>query len=93
MREDLKACCKAVNLKPKMMKRAVATRWNSLAEAIGRALYLRAALDKLLLLTKYDKGKRQGGLRRLRLSDEEWMILTQLHGILKVREPPLRAMT
>ncbi len=85
MREDLKACCKAVNIAPKMMKRAVATRWNSLADAIQRALYLRLALDKLLHLTKYDKSKQAGGLRRFRLSDDEWKILTQLYTVLKVR--------
>lgn len=66
------------------MKRAVATRWNSLADAITRALYLRKALERLLTLTKYDKGKRQGGLRRFRLSDQEWNILTQLRAVLKV---------
>lgn len=66
------------------MKRAVATRWNSLAEAIKRALYLRKALDRLVSLSKYDKPKKKGGLRRYRLSDDKWVILTQLYDVLKV---------
>ena len=66
------------------MKRAVATRWNSLAQAIARALYLRKALDRLVSLTKYDKSQRQGGLRHFRLSEQEWSILTQLYEVLKV---------
>ncbi len=84
IREDLKACCVAAEITPKQMKRAVATRWNSLAEAIHRALYLRKALDRLVSLTKYDKPKKNGGLRRYRLSDDEWTILTQLYEVLKV---------
>lgn len=65
------------------MVRHVATRWNSLADAIGRAIELRPAIDKLLGLTKYDKpGK--AGLRRYKLSDEEWKILIALYPLLEV---------
>ena len=67
------------------MKRAVPTRWNSLAEAIGRALYLRLAIDELHRLGKYDKPANKGGLRHLRLSGVEWDILTQLNRVLQVR--------
>ena len=67
------------------MKRAVATRWNTLADAIERALYLRPGLDKFLQLTKFDKSAKRGGLRRYRLSGEEWTILHQLYDVLKVR--------
>ena len=66
------------------MKRAVATRWNSLAEAISRALELRQAIDALVRLGKYDKSIKSGGLRHLRLSENEWQILTQLQDVLKV---------
>lgn len=71
------------------MKRAVPTRWNSLAEAIGRALELRGGIDALVRLGKYDKTAKAGGLKHLRLDKREWDILKQLHEVLKVRYPAL----
>ena len=67
------------------MKRAVPTRWNSLAEAISRALELRKAIDALVRLGKYDKPAKSGGLRHFRLNEEEWQILVQLEHILQVQ--------
>lgn len=71
------------------MLRSVATQWNSLAEAIGRALELRLALEKLLCSVKYDKpGKK--GLQKFKLSESEWQLLEQLYPLLKVRDSSLR---
>lgn len=65
------------------MIRAILTRWNSLAQAILRALELRAAIDNLLSLSKYGKGK--NNLRRFKITMAEWQLLEQLSRILQVR--------
>ena len=57
LREDLAASCEKTKVVLKQMVRAVATRWNSLAQAIARALELCLALDNLLSLSKYTKGR------------------------------------
>lgn len=84
LREDLATSCQKAKIPSKLMLRAVATRWNSLAEAIGRALELRQGIEKMLLMSKHDKGGKKG-LRRFRLSSEEWKMLEQLYPLLKVR--------
>lgn len=66
------------------MVRSVDTRWNTLASAIKRALYLSAALDKLVGLKKYDKDGK-GGLRKYKLEPKEWDLLRQLWPLLEVR--------
>ena len=66
------------------MVRAVDTRWNSLVEAIERAIYLEKALNKLLALAKYKKPG-HSDLSSLKLSDREWLLLKQLQPILHVR--------
>lgn len=58
-------------------------RWNSLVEAITRALTLRPTIECLLNLSKYDKAGQQG-LRRYKLSQDEWLVLVQLHDLLKI---------
>lgn len=69
IRTDLKSCCAKEKTPELQIIRAITTRWNSLALAIGRALKLRAALVRLLNMPKYDKiGKK--GLARFKLSDE-----------------------
>ena len=77
-------CCEKAEVAPKEMKRAVPTRWNSLAEAISRALELQKGIDALVRLGKYDKPAKSGGLAHLRLSKQEWQILVQLEDILQV---------
>ena len=57
MREDLGSSCDEAHIPRKEMVRSVKTRWNSLAEAIKRALDLRAALEKFFNLAKYGKGR------------------------------------
>lgn len=61
----------------------VITRWNSTAELIKRALDLRAALDRLILMDEFNKPK---GVRlaRFRLSPTEWKILQELAPVLDV---------
>lgn len=66
------------------MIRDVPTRWNSLSACVTRALYLRSAIDHLLVLSKYDKRGKQG-LSRYRESTEEWKILAELEPLLSVR--------
>ncbi|GJF01012.1 hypothetical protein PsYK624_173170 [Phanerochaete sordida] len=78
---DLKSCCikdKCPNLQ---MVRAITTQWNSLAQAIGRALKLCAPLTRLLTMPKYNtKGKK--GLARFQLGEKEWDLLRELHALL-----------
>lgn len=66
------------------MVRAVDTRWNSFVEAVARALYLKEALKKLVAMSKYNKEGSEG-LLSFKLSDNEWLLLAQLHKLLKVR--------
>lgn len=82
MRKDLEASCDDAGIPHKEMVRSVQTRWNSLTEAIRRALDLRAALEKLLSLPKYEKGKSK--LTKYKLSSAEWTLLEQLWKVLDV---------
>ena len=66
------------------MVRAVATRWNTMAELIGRALQLREALMLLVGLEQHNKGARGVRLSRFKLSKQEWELLNQLHPLLEV---------
>lgn len=52
--------------------------------AIQRALELRSPLEKLFALPQWDKAGKTG-LRRLKLSADEWSLLTELDGVLGVR--------
>jgi len=54
-----------------LMIRAVATRWNMMAEVIGRALQLREALMLLVNLEQHNKGSRGVRLGRFKLSKQE----------------------
>lgn len=67
------------------MVRAVDTRWNSLVEAITRALYLKPALERLLAQTKYAK-RGKHGLGDYKLTAKEWKLLAQLEDLLDVRQ-------
>lgn len=71
------------NLEEQILLRSVPTRWNSVAEMLGRALLLRKALTDLCDMNQFNK---RGGvrLRRFTIDDEEWVLLTQLHSVLDV---------
>jgi hypothetical protein len=69
------------------MIRDVATRWNSTAELVGRAIELRAALT--LLVVNKDHNKLRGvRLKRFQLSVDEWDLLTALYPLLDVSSHP-----
>ena len=70
------------------MIRSIVTRWNTLAEAIGRALALRPAIEKLVTLAKHQKPASGKSIRRFQLTDDEWTLLEQLHPLLEVRTSP-----
>jgi hypothetical protein len=84
LREDLKVSCERSKTKPMLMLRAVATRWNTMVELIGRALKLREALNLLVNLEQHNKGSRGVRLNRFKLSKQEWDLLVQLHPLLEV---------
>ena len=88
IRADFKASCAHVKVKHLEMKRAIDTRWNSLSECIERAVLLREALEHLFSRSKYDKDAKPG-LRRYKLTAEEWTIVSQLNTLLVVRSLPL----
>jgi hypothetical protein len=83
LRADLKVCCERAKIKPLLMIRAVPTRWNTMAELIGRAKDLRPALN---LLVNKEQHNKSGGVRlkRFQLSTQEWDLLIQLHPLLDV---------
>lgn len=62
---------------------SVPTRWNSVAETLRRSLYLRLALEKLIVLERHNTDK-SARLKRFKLRKEEWELLTQLEPILSV---------
>jgi hypothetical protein len=66
-----------------MMVRDVATRWNSTAELLGRALQLREALNMLCTSDLHNK-PRSVRLRRFLLTKAEWDLLDKLFPLLEV---------
>jgi hypothetical protein len=69
---------------PKKMIRDVATRWNSTAEMIQRALHLAPALKILIIKAEHNKPGRGVCLARFKLSPEEWQLLADLSPLLDV---------
>ena len=63
-----------------LMPRDVSTRWNSTFDMLDYALEHQEAVDAVTQ-------RRDLGLRRYELEDNEWVILQQLRDILKVRRP------
>jgi hypothetical protein len=66
------------------MVRDVATRWNSTAELLERALQLREALS-LLVISEQHNRPRSARLKRFQLSKNEWELLEKLFPLLEVR--------
>jgi hypothetical protein len=63
----------------------VATRWNSTAELLARALELRKALNMLVNFEQHNRA-RSARLQRFKLSSDEWELLEQLWPLLEVRQ-------
>ena len=76
-------CCSRSATPEALMIRDVATRWNSTAELIGRALDLCKALKLLVIMQEYNK-PRGVRLQRYQLCDLEWTLLKQLFSLLDV---------
>jgi hypothetical protein len=83
IKADLQECCVRSQIKPALMIQDVSTRWNSTSELIGRALYLRPALQMLVIMREHNK-TRGVRLHRFQLSEAEWNVLVQLHPLLEV---------
>lgn len=66
------------------MIRAVATRWNTMAELIGQALKLREPLSLLVGLDQHNRGACRVRLQRFKLTKQEWELLAQLHPLLDI---------
>lgn len=83
IKADLQHECTRAGLEPKMMIRDVSIRWNSTAELIQRALYLREPLKALVPKTEFNRPR---GVRLLRfqLKPQEWYILERLSPLLEV---------
>ncbi|TDL13925.1 hypothetical protein BD410DRAFT_686493, partial [Rickenella mellea] len=83
LRDELKdLCIRVAKIEPKILMRAVPTRWNSVAVALQRALHLQLALDKLVMAKQFNTS-RGVKLKKYKLSTDEWGILTQLSPILQ----------
>jgi hypothetical protein len=65
------------------MVRDVATRWNSTAELIERAILLREALNLLVNFEQHNK-PRSARLKRFQLTKQEWELLEKLFPMLEV---------
>ena len=74
--------CKERGLHALVLIRAVANRWNTYADVIGRALKVKVVCDDICDKAKFNTGSTR--LRKYALSEEEWTILEQLYPILEV---------
>ncbi|KAJ7050070.1 hypothetical protein C8F01DRAFT_1348087, partial [Mycena amicta] len=66
------------NAEKKRMIRAVLTRWNTVFDVLDRGLDIQPAIDRLCATSTG-----RASIKRLLLSNEEWQVLYQLHGVLK----------
>jgi len=64
-------------LRQRMMPRDVTTRWNSTFDMLDFAVEYREALDSIT-------GNQRMKLRQYELTEEDWVITTQLRDVLKV---------
>ena len=80
---DLEAMCVKSKIKPLLMIRDVATRWNSTAQLIERALMLREALNLLVNLEQHNRPC-SSRLKRFQLTKPEWELLEKLFPLLEV---------
>jgi hypothetical protein len=83
IRADLETACTKSKIQPLLMVRDVATRWNSTAELLGRALQLREALNQLVKSEHHNR-PRSARLRRFQLTKPEWDLLDKLYPLLDV---------
>lgn len=86
LRDDLASCCTRSKIEPKLIKRSVPTRWNSVAEMLNSALDIPGGLEKLVDLECHNQVAKTS-LRRHKLNANEWKLLTQLRPILLVSHP------
>ncbi|KAL1945891.1 hypothetical protein VTO73DRAFT_1893 [Trametes versicolor] len=71
----------APDIHSEVLVRSVATRWNTVAAVIERALELQEVLGDLCDMAQFNK-PRGVRLRRFILTDDDWMLLDQLHRLL-----------
>jgi hypothetical protein len=83
IRADLESACVKSKIKPLLMVRDVATRWNSTAELVGRGLLLREAIN-LLVISEHHNRPRSARLKRFQLTKPEWDLLDKLFPLLEV---------
>jgi hypothetical protein len=83
LRADLEAACVKSKIKPLQIVRDVATRWNSTALMLGRAMKLREAINLLVISEQHNK-PRSARLKRFQLSKAEWDLLDKLFPLLEV---------
>ena len=75
-----KTACAELGLDEKFIPRDVRTRWNSTYDMLSVAYTYRKAVDKLC-------GAQANSLRDFEMSADEWAIVKQLRGVLKVCAP------
>ncbi|KAF9013827.1 hypothetical protein BDZ89DRAFT_923691, partial [Hymenopellis radicata] len=78
--------CEEEGLKVRKMIKRVATRWNTMHGVVKRALKLRPALDRLVMLPECNQGEAKTHLKRLRLTDAEWSLFSNLLPVLRLLE-------
>jgi hypothetical protein len=83
LQDDLAACCAKAKIMLRLIKHSISTCWNSVAEMINSATYLHLALDKLTDMDCHNTVTKTT-LHCLKLTKEEWGLLTELQPILSV---------
>ncbi|PIL25420.1 hypothetical protein GSI_13310 [Ganoderma sinense ZZ0214-1] len=81
IRAELARLAGDAGINSEVLVRMVKTRWNTVATVLARALELRPVLDDLCDMHHFN-GEKSARLRRYILTNEEWTVLEQLHGLL-----------
>lgn len=82
IRGELEKICLELHIKPRVLNRPVATRWNSLIPVIRQACDLRLPLGRLCGLPKLNV--RAYHFLKLYPTEQEWALLVQLKPLLEV---------
>ena len=84
IREELASLSADAGLHSEVLIRTVKTRWNTVHDALERAIDMQDVLGELCDKAQFNK--RSGArLRRFIVTDEEWQLIDQLYRLLDVR--------
>ncbi|KAJ7056484.1 hypothetical protein C8F01DRAFT_1311436, partial [Mycena amicta] len=79
LRKNVVEIAPVVKVSPKLMKRAVGTRWNTVTDVLESGLDISPILDRLCTSSSGRKN-----IRSLQLSNAEWQVMSQLFNLLDI---------